>query len=426
MAVLEGGRDEGTHKRVLSPNVEQHETLRLQEQATYQFWVTASTRIGEGEKTNVVTVHPNNKVPARIVSFGRLIISPWKEDLALHCKKVGLPAPSTLWQQNSASLETNSKKSISKNGTLLIKDCQRADEANYTCSVENTYGKDQITYTVRVIVPPDPPSLLVVDIFSDSLQLQWSDNNNGGSAILGYVINFKKESGDWEELQIDSKRNSHLLSNLWCGTKYQLYITAYNKIGTGLPCDIVNTQTKGLVPVQPKHSQLITNNSTTVTCWLDSWGDGGCGISYFAIECRMFGRSSWNIIASHVASTERTFTVSDLLSATKYQLKITAHNNAGSTTAVYDFTTLTAQGCEDYCRRDFLLNNALKNSSLFTVIYNSEFNPMLTPEESVLTANHKIIIPIVLSLFILLGLIGTVLIIRKRSKFFISSLSLFH
>lgn len=364
MAVLEGGRDEGTHKRILSPNVEQHETLRLQEQATYQFWVTASTRIGEGEKTNVVTVHPNNKVPARIVSFGKLIISPWKEDLALHCKKVGQPSPSTLWQQNSASLETNSKKSISKNGTLLIKDCQRADEANYTCSVENTYGKDQIIYTVRVLVPPDPPSLVVVDIFSDSLQLQWSDNNNGGSTILGYVINFKKESGDWEELQIDSKKNSHLLLNLWCGTKYQLYITAYNKIGTGLPCNIVNTQTKGLVPVQPKHSQLITNNSTTVTCWLDSWGDGGCGISYFAIECRMFGRSSWNVIASHVASTERTFTVSDLLPATKYQLKITAHNNAGTTTAVYDFTTLTAQGCEDFCG-DFLLNYALIFYHLF-------------------------------------------------------------
>lgn len=160
------------------------------------------------------------------------------------------------------------------------------------------------------------------------------------------MINFKKDSGDWEELQIDSKTDSHLLSNLWCGTKYQLYITAYNKIGTGLPCDIVNTQTKGLVPVQPKHSQIITNNSTTVTCWLDSWGDGGCGISYFVIECRMSGRSHWNMIASHIAPTERTYTVTDLIPATKYQLKITAHNNAGSTSAIYDFTTLTAQGCK--------------------------------------------------------------------------------
>jgi hypothetical protein len=351
MAVVEGGRDEGSHKRVLPPNVEQHETQRLQEQATYQYWVTASTKVGEGEKTQVVTVQPNNKVPARIVSFGRVIVTPWKEDLALPCKKVGNPAPSTLWQQDSAQLETNSKKSIAKNGTLFIKDCQRADEANYSCSVENTWGKDQITYSVRVLVPPEPPALVVVDIFTDSLMLQWSDNNNGGSAVLGYVINFKKDNGDWEELQVDSKANSHLLSNLWCGTKYQLYTTAFNKIGTGLPCDIVNTQTKGLVPVQPKHSQMITNNSTTVTCWLDSWGDGGCGISYFVIECRMFGRSHWNMIASHVASTERTYTVSDLIPATKYQLKITAYNNAGSTTAIYDFTTLTAQGCENRNRR---------------------------------------------------------------------------
>jgi hypothetical protein len=53
--------------------------------------------------------------------------------------------------------------------------------------------------------------------------------------------------------------------------------------------------------------------------------------------------------SSHVASTERTFTVTDLLPATKYQLKVTAHNNAGSTTAIYDFTTLTAQGCRLKC-----------------------------------------------------------------------------
>ncbi|XP_070509703.1 cell adhesion molecule Dscam1 isoform X3 [Chironomus tepperi] len=393
MSVVEGGRDEGMHKRLIAPNIEQHETRRLQEQATYQIWITASTKIGEGEKSAFVSVQPNNKVPARIVSFGRLIITPWKEDLALPCKKVGTPPPSVLWQQDSAHLETSSKKSIAKNGTLFIKDCQRADEANYTCSVENTWGKDHITYSIRVFVPPDPPSLSVVDIFSDSLLLQWSDNNNGGSPILGYVINFKKDSGDWEELQIDSKADSHLLSNLWCGTKYQLYITAYNKIGTGLPCDIVNTQTKGLVPVQPKHSQIITNNSTTVTCWLDSWGDGGCGISYFVIECRMAGRSHWNMIASHIAPTERTYTVTDLIPATKYQLKITAHNNAGSTTAIYDFTTLTAQG----------------------LIYNVDHSS-IKPEDTLLSTNHRIIIPIVLSILILIGLVGTVLIIRKRKS----------
>jgi hypothetical protein len=61
----------------------------------------------------------------------------------------------------------------------------------------------------------------------------------------GYVINYKRDHGDWEEMQIEAKANSHTLHNLWCGTRYQLFITAFNKIGTGLPCDIVNAYTKG-------------------------------------------------------------------------------------------------------------------------------------------------------------------------------------
>lgn len=48
------------------------------------------------------------------------------------------------------------------------------------------------------------------------------------------------------------------------------------------------------VPVKPKHSQMITLNTTTVTVWLDSWGDGGCGILYFVIEYREISHSQVN------------------------------------------------------------------------------------------------------------------------------------
>lgn len=234
--------------------------------------MTASTNVGEGEKTRAITVPPNNKVPARIISFSRSIESPWKENLILPCQKVGAPSPITIWRQEAQAMETNARKTIAKNGTLIIRDCMSSDEGNYTCAVENTWGKDEIIYSIVIKVPPDPPVLRVVNSFSESLKLEWIDNKNGGSPILGYVINFKRENGDWEELQIDSKTNYHLLSNLWCGTKYQLYITSYNKIGTGLPGDIVNAHTTGGLPIYPKQTQSITNNATSVTCWLDSWG----------------------------------------------------------------------------------------------------------------------------------------------------------
>ncbi|XP_031619714.1 Down syndrome cell adhesion molecule-like protein Dscam2 isoform X2 [Contarinia nasturtii] len=392
MLSSEGSNHEGIHKKVLGPNIEVHEAHR-QEGVTYDFWLTASTKIGEGEKTRMVKVPPNNKIPARIISFSRSIESPWKENLVLPCRKVGVPSPVTIWRQEGQAMETNARKTIAKNGTLLIRDCMSTDEGNYTCTVENTWGKDEIVYSITIKVPPDPPVISPIQSFSESLKLEWVDNKNGGSPILGYVINFKRENGDWEELQIDSKTNHHLLGNLWCGTKYQLYVTAYNKIGTGLPCDIVFTHTTGSPPIQPKHSQTITQNATSVTCWLDSWGDGGCGISHFAVECKLHSRSQWNMIANHIAPTERIYTVTDLHPNTKYQIRITAYNNAGSASAIYNLTTSTLQG----------------------IHFNADHpNNISHMGDGQFFGNYKVFIPICLSLFVITGFIGIVFIMRRR------------
>lgn len=97
------------------------------------------------------------------------------------------------------------------------------------------------------------------------------------------------------------------------------------------------------VPVQPKQSQMLTMNATVVTIWLDSWGDGGCGILDFSVEYRT-RYTSWTMSSNRVKPTERIYSIQDLLPATEYQLKITAHNNAGNTEAIYNFTTLTPSG----------------------------------------------------------------------------------
>ncbi|KAH9632597.1 hypothetical protein HF086_001840 [Spodoptera exigua] len=295
MSVIEDGREEGTHKRMLSPSTLSHETSRSPPRATHQFWVSASTRLGEGEATRVVTVLPSESVPARITSFSRSIVTPWKENISLPCNKVGVPVPSTTWSMNGATLESTLRKNVTSDGSLVISMTQYLDSGNYTCSVENVHGRDEVTYSVEVKVPPQPPVLAVVDSYADSLHLQWSDQGDGGSPILGYVINYKREHGDWEELQVEAGTSEHVLPNLWCGTRYQLYITAFNRIGTGLPCDIVHAYTKGTV-------------------------------------------------SNSVQATERVFSVPGLTPATHYQLRITAHNNAGHAVALYNFTTHSLSG----------------------------------------------------------------------------------
>nr|CAD7399479.1 unnamed protein product [Timema cristinae] len=399
MGLIEDGKEEGTHKRILSPTSEVHETVRLQESATYQFWITASTKVGEGESTRVVTISPSNKVPAKIVSFSREIVTPWKQDIILSCRRVGIPTAQVIWRLHDRILETNGRKQINKDGSLLIKDIQHNNEGNYTCSVENTHGRDEIVYSIKVRVPPDAPTLSVVASYADSLQLQWTDNHNGGSPILGYVINYKRDHGDWEELQIEAQADSHMLHNLWCGTRYQLYITAFNKIGTGLPCDIVNAYTKGTVPVKPKQSQLLTVNSTVVTIWLDAWGDGGCAILYFIIEYRESQRTNeWTLVSNNVQPTERVYSVLDLSPASKYHLRVTAHNNAGSTLAYYNFTTLTAEGV--------LSVSATVSPELAPPVSHSREMPFY--------ANIKIIIPLIISLTLLPCLVGSGVYISKK------------
>jgi hypothetical protein len=90
---------------------------------------------------------------------------------------------------------------------------------------------------------------------------------------------------------------------------------------------------------------MITVNSTVLTIWLDSWGDGGCPVLYFIIEYHDMHRSNdWVLVSNNVQPMERAYSILDLVPATTYHLRVTAHNNAGSTVAFYNFTTLTAEG----------------------------------------------------------------------------------
>lgn len=98
------------------------------------------------------------------------------------------------------------------------------------------------------------------------------------------------------------------------------------------------------MPVKPKQSQMLTMNATVVTVWLDSWGDGGCGILYFVIEYKETRKSNWIMASNHVKPTERIFSITELGPATEYLIRVTAYNHAGEAAAVYNFTTLTLLG----------------------------------------------------------------------------------
>lgn len=94
---------------------------------------------------------------------------------------------------------------------------------------------------------PDAPQLLSVKAVSrhhHSINLSWEQSID--TPVTGYIIAYRSPNEAWEEIKISGgKRNSYLIENLRCGSKYQLTVTAYNKIGKSTPTELISVSTAG-------------------------------------------------------------------------------------------------------------------------------------------------------------------------------------
>ncbi|KAJ9577944.1 hypothetical protein L9F63_025194, partial [Diploptera punctata] len=223
------------------------EVRSLVELQRYEFWVTASTIVGEGEGTRPVTQTPNSRAPARIASFSQILRQAVKSSVLLPCVSVGLPIPTITWRRIMDIIrgEAGSIYEISQQGTLSIHRLDKSKEGNYTCMAKNLWGEDQVTYQVLVLMAPDAPSLELQHTTSRTIHLRWRATDDGGAPIQGYILSYKRDHGNWQEVQLDSDRLSHTLQSLHCGATYHAYLTAHNKVGNSRPSSIVTAVTKG-------------------------------------------------------------------------------------------------------------------------------------------------------------------------------------
>ncbi|XP_070160071.1 Down syndrome cell adhesion molecule 1 isoform X1 [Polyergus mexicanus] len=334
--------EEATSQKV-PPNQLTHEASGLDKQLRYEFWVTASTNIGEGEASKIVTLGPSVRVPAKIASFDDKFTATYKEDVKLPCLTVGVPAPEVTWKVRGATLQPSDRLRQLPEGSLFIKEVDRADAGEYSCYVENSFGHDTVTHQLIVHAPPHSPQVTLTATTTNSLTMKLRPHPTDNAPIHGYTIHYKPEFGDWETVQISSTAQKYTLENLWCGSRYQIYVTAYNGIGIGDPSDILNTRTKGSKPIIPEAARFIEVSTNSITLHLSAWSDGGCPMLYFVLEHKKKHQQEWNQVSNNVKPGSN-FVVLDLDPATWYHLRVTAHNNAGFAVAEYEFATLTVTG----------------------------------------------------------------------------------
>ncbi|XP_025414623.1 Down syndrome cell adhesion molecule-like protein Dscam2 isoform X36 [Sipha flava] len=319
------------------------EASGLIKQDPYEFWVTASTNIGEGQPTKSIVIAPSTRVPAMIASFDDSFVATYREDVKLPCLTVGVPAPEISWKVKGAPLESNDRIRQLPEGSLLIRSVTRTDAGEYSCFVENSFGKDKITHHIIVLAPPHKPQITVGATTSNTITLNLKPHAADKEPIHGYTIKYKPEFGDWQTVQVAAKADKFTLENLWCGSRYQIAVTAYNLIGTGDESDLLNTKTTGSKPKIPEASKFIEVSATSVTLHLNAWLDGGCPMLYFVVEHKKKLQSEWTQVSNNVRPGGN-FVVLDLDPASWYHLRVTAHNNAGFSVAEYEFATLTLSG----------------------------------------------------------------------------------
>lgn len=95
-------REEGSEAEPKKEKVQayqmSYEASGLETNKPYEFWVTASTNIGEGQQSKSVISIPSDKVPAKIASFDDTFTATFKEDAKLPCLAVGSPTPNITWK----------------------------------------------------------------------------------------------------------------------------------------------------------------------------------------------------------------------------------------------------------------------------------------------------------------------------------------
>jgi len=191
------------------------------------------------------------------------------------------------------------------------------------------------------IVPNTPTSLTVSDLSPTSIKLSWAKPaTNNGPPVVGYKIEFKKDSGSFTTLieNTGSTITTYTHSGLTTNSKYTYKISAKNSVGfsptsneaSATPKSTSSLPTENIAPNPPKSLTAQSAGPTQIfLSWKEPTPNNGPVITGYKIESKTSG--DYTVLTTIGNTTSYTHT--GLISGTQYSYRVYAINSAETSIA---------------------------------------------------------------------------------------------
>ncbi|CAJ0587388.1 unnamed protein product, partial [Mesorhabditis spiculigera] len=233
--------------------------------------------------------------------------------------------------------------SFVRNTSMYVSGLHENEKYRFRVRAENQYGvseplenRDPITARFQFNVPDAPDQPAARDMDKTWVDLSWDTPNDGGSKILGYIVQYRDASagGKWMTAgggrDLCKENNLRITGLRDCG-EYEFRVQAKNAAGLSRHSPIAKLVLKSRIappgpPTQPA-ANSIGRNHVTLT-WGPPIDDGGSKITGYHVEMREYGSSNWYQVSDYNI-LEPEFTVPNLKEFHDYEFRIVAENKAG-------------------------------------------------------------------------------------------------
>ncbi|XP_066957175.1 titin-like [Macrobrachium rosenbergii] len=278
-------------------------------------------------------------------------------------KVIGYPKPKISWTRNDKPLVSTPHILIHTNEqqcttSITIQILALEDTAVYTVTAENSAGRAQLSFNLRVLEEekeyqvcalevieeevkrerPGPPlgPLMVTEVTTTSVKLTWkTPSHDGGMAITSYYIEkLEKTQKQWQKVaDVGADCRTYTVTELVEGHEYFFRVFALNPVGISDALEVSQTIVikspfdKPGMPIGPFDVSNMTESSLNLH-WDEPESDGGSPITHYVLEKRESNKKAWSKVGQTSADVTN-MEVTGLKKGTAYYFRVFAYNAVG-------------------------------------------------------------------------------------------------